>query len=54
MSSGSSRRKENRWHRESMVAGTFCSSVVARINTRCSGGSSMIFSSALKAAMDSM
>ena len=36
------------------MAGTLCSSVVARINSRCSGGSSRIFSSALNAAMDSM
>ena len=37
-----------------MVAGTLCSSVVARMNIRCSGGSSRIFSSALNAAMESM
>ena len=36
------------------VAGTLCSSVVARINSRCSGGSSMIFSSALKAPIESI
>ena len=48
------RLKENCWHRDLMVAGTLCSSVVARMNIRCSGGSSRIFSRALKAAVDSM
>ena len=37
-----------------MVAGTFFSSVVARMNIKCAGGSSMIFSSALKAGVDSI
>ena len=46
--------KVKRWHRERMVAGTLCSSVVARMNIRCSGGSSMVFSRALKAWVDSM
>ena len=46
--------KENCWHRDLMVAGTLCSSVVARMNIRCSGGSSKIFSRALKAGVDSM
>ena len=46
--------KENCWHRDLMVAGTLCSSVVARMNIRCSGGSSRIFSRALKAGVDSM
>ena len=49
-----SRRNAKRWQRERIVAGTLCSSVVARMNSRCSGGSSMIFSSALNAAVDSM
>ena len=48
------RRNAKRWQRERMVAGTLCSSVVARMNIRCSGGSSKIFSSALNAAMESM
>ena len=48
------RLKENRWQRDRMVAGTLCSSVVARMNSRCSGGSSMIFSRALKASRESM
>ena len=42
------------WQRDRIVAGTFCSSVVARINIRCAGGSSKIFSRALKAAMESI
>ena len=50
----SMRRKLWRWQRDRMVAGTFCSSVVARMNMRCSGGSSSIFSRALKAEVDSM
>ena len=54
MSSGRSLRNEKRWQRDRIVAGTLFSSVVARINSRCSGGYSMIFSSALNAAMDSM
>ena len=54
MSSGRSRRNEKRWQRDKIVAGTLLSSVVARMKMRCSGGSSMIFKSALNAAMDSM
>ena len=54
MSPGRIRLKENCWHRDLMVAGTLCSSVVAKMNIRCSGGSSKIFSSALKAAVESM
>ena len=50
----SSRLKAWRWQRERMVAGTFCSSVVARMNIRCSGGSSKIFNRALKAAVESI
>jgi hypothetical protein len=37
-----------------MVAGTLWSSVVARMNIRCSGGSSRIFSRALKAGVESI
>ena len=37
-----------------MVSGTFCGSVVARMNTTWLGGSSSVFSSALNAAVDSM
>ena len=54
MSLGWMRRKEKRWQRERMVAGTLWSSVVARMNIRCSGGSSRIFSRALKAEIESM
>ena len=54
MSWGRMRLKAKRWHRERMVAGTLWSSVVARMNIRCSGGSSRIFSSALKAELESM
>ena len=54
MSAGWMRLKANRWHRERMVAGTLCSSVVARMKIRWAGGSSRIFSRALKAAVDSM
>ena len=51
---GRMRLKLNRWQRESMVAGTFWISVVARINSRWAGGSSMIFSRALKASRESI
>ena len=54
MSPGRIRLKENCWQRDLMVAGTLCSSVVARINIRWAGGSSRIFSSALNAAVDSI
>ena len=54
MTSTSRRRKLYLWQRERMVAGTLRSSVVARMNIRCSGGSSSILSRALKAAMLSM
>ena len=40
--------------RERMVAGTFWISVVARMKMTCAGGSSSVFSRALKAAVDSM
>ena len=46
--------KANCWQRDLMVAGTLCSSVVARMNIRWAGGSSRIFSSALKAGVESM
>ncbi|CVH75984.1 hypothetical protein BN3658_00534 [Coriobacteriaceae bacterium CHKCI002] len=48
------RRKSKRWQREWIVSGTFCGSVVARMNTTWLGGSSSVFSSALNAAVDSM
>ncbi|EXI76095.1 MAG: hypothetical protein AW07_00609 [Candidatus Accumulibacter sp. SK-11] len=40
--------------RESTVTGIFCGSVVARMNFTCSGGSSRVFSMALKAELESM
>jgi len=54
ISSDDMRWKSNRWQREWMVAGTFCGSVVHRMNTTWAGGSSSVFSSALNAAVDSM
>ena len=50
MSSGPMRVKSYRWQRERMVAGTFWISVVARMKMTWAGGSSSVFSSALKAA----
>ena len=47
-------RKSNRWQRERMVAGTFTGSVVEKMNLTCWGGSSRVFSSALKASLVSM
>ncbi len=46
--------KSNRWQRLWIVAGTLCVSVVHRMNTTCSGGSSIVFKSALNAAVESM
>src|SRR5262245_62497054 len=46
--------KMNCWHLERIVAGTLCRSVVAMMNMTCGGGSSRIFSNALKADVDSM
>ena len=48
------RRKSNRWQRDSTVTGTLRISVVAKMNFTCGGGSSSVFSSALKALRDSM
>ena len=48
------RPKSYRCTRDRMVAGSFCGSVVARIKTTWAGGSSSVFNSALKAAVDSM
>ena len=47
-------RKSNRWQREMIVGNIFVASVVAKINFTCSGGSSSVFSSALKAAFDNI
>ncbi len=49
-----SSRKLNCWQRDLMVTGTLCSSVVARTKMVWAGGSSSVFNSALKAAMESM
>lgn len=46
--------KSNLWHLESIVAGSFCGSVVASINFTCAGGSSNVFSSALNAPVDNI
>ena len=40
--------------RDRTVIGTFCGSVVARMNFTCSGGSSKVFNIALKACVESM
>ena len=48
------RRRSKRWQRDSTVIGTLRISVVAKMNFTCSGGSSSVFSSPLKAWVDSM
>ena len=48
-----SRRKSNRWHRPTIVAGILCGSVVARTNRTPTGGSSKTFSSASNASRES-
>ena len=48
------RWKRNCWHLDLIVAGTFCSSVVAKMNMMYSGGSSIVFSRALKAEVESI
>ena len=48
-----SRRKSNRWHRPTMVAGILCGSVVASTKRTPTGGSSNTFSSASNASRDS-
>ncbi len=47
----STERKLKCWQREAMVAGILCDSVVQRMKTAHSGGSSMVFSRALKASL---
>ena len=47
----STERKLNCWQREAMVDGILWDSVVHRMNTTHSGGSSSVFSSALKASL---
>ena len=46
--------KSRRIHLESIVAGSFCGSVVASMNTTYSGGSSRVLSSALNASVESI
>ena len=48
------RRRSNRWQRDSTVIGTLRSSVVAKTNLTCGGGSSSVFSNALNACRLSM
>src|SRR5438105_104687 len=48
------RRKSNRWQRDATVNGILCGSVVASTNITCAGGSSSVFSKALKASVVSM
>ncbi len=51
-SSGTStRRRSKRCVRDSTVTGTLRTSVVAKMNFTCAGGSSSVFSSALKGAL---
>ena len=46
--------KSNRMQRDKMVDGSLWTSVVARMNTACFGGSSSVFKSALKASVVSI
>ncbi len=46
--------KWNCWHLLLIVAGTFCVSVVAKINITYAGGSSIVLSNALKALVESI
>ncbi|CDD30341.1 putative uncharacterized protein [Firmicutes bacterium CAG:94] len=48
------RLKSNRWHRDRIVGSSLCTSVVAKMKITWGGGSSKVFSSALKAATESM
>ena len=50
-SSKSTERKLKCWQRDAMVAGILCDSVVQRMKTTHSGGSSSVFRSALKASL---
>ena len=54
MPAGVMLRSVNCKQRDSTVTGTFCGSVVARMNFTYSGGSSRVFSMALKAVLESM
>ena len=46
--------KSNLWQRERIVNGTLFTSVVAKINLTCSGGSSRVFKRALNALLESI
>ena len=46
--------KSKRWQRDRMVIGIFWTSVVAKMNLTCGGGSSRVFSRALKDSRVSM
>ncbi len=48
------RRRSKRWQRDSTVTGICRISVVAKMNFTCSGGSSSVFRSPLKAGFESM
>jgi len=48
------RRKSKRWQRDKIVIGIRWASVVANMNSTCGGGSSKVFSKALKAGVLSM
>jgi len=50
-SSKSTDRKLKCWHRDAIVAGILCASVVQRTKTAHGGGSSIVLSSALKASL---
>ena len=52
--SASIRRRSKRWQRDTTVTGTLRTSVVAKMNVTCGGGSSRVFNSALKACFESM
>ena len=54
ITSGSIRRRSNRWQRDRTVTGTLRISVVAKMNLTCSGGSSSVLRSALNAPVESM
>ena len=54
ITSGSIRRRSKRWQRLRTVTGTLRISVVAKMNFTWAGGSSSVFSSALKALVESM
>src|SRR6185437_6483110 len=54
ISGGSRLRNFNCKQRDRMVIGTFCTSVVAKTNIACNGGSSSVFSMALNADLESM